>query len=428
MKKPSLSTQLFASFILLFLLFAGGFLLFQERREKQFKIALLNQQLQDYNINLGEELLNGPLTEDYLERFISMHPVPSLRVTVLDTHGYILFDNLTKEYPGLSDHSGRKEIQEALSLGSGYDIDRVSQTLDQEYFYSATLIPGQELIVRTALPYDDALPAKLRADYNFLRFAAILVLVLSLILYWISRRTGSSIRLQQEKDSASLQKELTQNISHELKTPVAALKAYMETMEKEPQMQEEVRTKFIGRSLALTQRLASLVEDLSSLDALEALRHPAFKDLVDVAEIILNVADEYVEMLAAKGIQLELDIPGSIPVKGQSDLIYSIFKNLTDNALKYTPEGSVVTVSAQEDTCSWRFMFADNGPGVPEDSLPRLFDRFYRVDKGRSRELGGTGLGLSIVKEAVQLHGGDIKALAVRPHGLRYEFSLKKGL
>lgn len=428
MKKPSLSTQLFTSFIVLFLLFAGGFLLFQERRERQFKIALLNQQLQDYNINLGEELLNGPLTEEHMEQFISMHPVPSLRVTVLDTRGYILFDNVTKEYPGLSDHSGRKEIQEALSLGSGYDIDRVSQTLDQEYFYSATLIPGQELIVRTALPYDDALPAKLRADYSFLGYAAILVLLLSAILYWLSHRTGSSIRQQQEKDSAALQKELTQNISHELKTPVAALKAYMETMDKEPQMQEDVRTRFIGRSLSLAQRLASLVDDLSSLDAMEALRRPAFKEQVDVAGVIRNVADEYAEILATKSICLDLSIPGSIHVKGRSDLIYSIFKNLTDNALKYTPDGSVVSISAQENPRSWDFVFADNGPGVPEESLPRLFDRFYRVDKGRSRELGGTGLGLSIVKEAVQLHGGDIKAVAVKPHGLRYEFSLKKGL
>lgn len=428
MKKPSLSTHLFASFIVLFLLFAGGFLLFQERREKQFKIALLNQQLQDYNTNLGEELQNGPLTEEHLEQFISMHPVPSLRVTVLDTRGYILFDNMTKEYPGLSDHSGRKEIQEALTLGSGYDIDRVSQTLDQEYFYSATRIPGQELIVRTALPYDDALPAKLRADYSFLGYAAILVLVLSVLLYWLSRRTGSSIRQQQDKDSAALQKELTQNISHELKTPVAALKAYMETMEKEPQMQEEVRTKFIGRSLALTQRLASLVEDLSSLDALEALKRPAFEDQVDIADIIRNVADEYAEMLAAKGFKLELNIPDCIPFKGHSDLIYGIFKNLTDNALKYAPDGSVVSIAAQENARSWGFIFADNGPGVPEESLPRLFDRFYRVDKGRSRELGGTGLGLSIVKEAVLLHGGDIKASVVKPHGLRYEFFLKKGL
>ena len=426
MTKPSLSTQLFFSFIALFLLFVGGFIAFQERREKQFKIALLNQQLQDYNVNLGEELQIGPLTEDHLEQFIEAHPVPSLRVTVLDLRGYILFDNKTKEYPGLSDHSGRKEIKEALATGSGYDLDRVSQTLDREYFYSATLIPGQDLIVRTALPYDDDLPIRLKADYSYLWYAAILVLLLSGLLYWLTRRTGSSIESRRARESAALQKELTQNISHELKTPVAALKAYLETMDKEPGMPEDVRTKFIGRSLALSQRLASLVERLSSLDRMDGTRRQALKDPVDVATVIRDIVEEVAEAFSAKKMHMDLDIPDSIPLTGDRDLIYSIFKNLTDNSLKYASEGATVQISAWEDPQGWRFSFADDGPGVPEESLPRLFDRFYRVDKGRSRELGGSGLGLSIVKEAVLLHGGEIKAMAVKPHGLRYEFSLSR--
>ena len=428
MKKPSISTQLFFSFIVLFLIFTGSFLLFQDHREKQFKIALLNQQLQDYNTNLGEELQQGALTEERLDRFILAHPVPSLRVTVLDTLGYILYDNKTKDYPGLSDHRGRKEIREAIASGSGFDIDRVSQTLDQEYFYSATLIPGQDLVIRTALPYGDDLPTRLKADYSFLWFAAVLVLILSAVMYWLTQRTGSSILQKQEKDSSALQKELTQNISHELKTPVAALKAYMETMDKEPQMQDTVRIKFIKRSLSLTQRLASLVEDLTSLDALEGFGKPTRLQRVDVAEIVRSVSEEYAEGFASKGMSWELNLPESIFITGEKDLIYSIFRNLTDNALKYASEGSAVTVSAGEDARKWHFVFSDNGIGVPEESLSRLFDRFYRIDKGRSRELGGPGLGLSIVKEAVAFHGGEIKALSAKPHGLRYEFSLSKDL
>lgn len=428
MTKLSLSTQLFLSFIVLFLLFVGGFIAFQEHREKQFKIALLNQQLQDYNINLGEELELGPLTEEHLEQFIEAHPVPSLRVTVLDPRGYILFDNKTKEYPGLSDHSGRKEIREALDAGSGYDLDRVSQTLDQEYFYSATWIPGQDLVVRTALPYDDDLPTRLKADYSYLWYAALLVLILSGLMFWLTRRTGSSIESRQERKSAALQKELTQNISHELKTPVAALKAYLETLDNEPGMEEQVRTKFIGRSLALSQRLASLVEDLSSLDRMDGTKSRALKDSVDVAAIIHGIEEETAEAFAAKKMRLDPDIPDRIPLTGDRDLIYSIFKNLTDNALKYASEGATVKVSAWKEPHRWCFSFADDGPGVPKESLPRLFDRFYRVDKGRSRELGGTGLGLSIVKEAILLHGGEIKATAAKPHGLRYDFSLSRPL
>ena len=152
------------------------------------------------------------------------------------------------------------------------------------------------------------------------------------------------------------------------------------------------------------------------------------KDSVDVAAIIHGIEEETAEAFAAKKMRLDPDIPDRISLTGDRDLIYSIFKNLTDNALKYASEGATVKVSAWKEPHRWCFSFADDGPGVPEESLPRLFDRFYRVDKGRSRELGGTGLGLSIVKEAILLHGGEIKATAVKPHGLRYDFSLSRPL
>ena len=126
--------------------------MYQGKREKAFKIALLNQQLQDYNAALGDALQRIPLEEDAVQDYLDMHPIPSVRVTILDSHGFVLFDNRTKEYPNLSDHRSRKEIREALSGGSGYCIDRQSITVDDEYFYSATWIPRGTATTRCSSP------------------------------------------------------------------------------------------------------------------------------------------------------------------------------------------------------------------------------------------------------------------------------------
>lgn len=421
-RRPTLSWQLFFSIGILFLFFAGCFLVYQSRRERLFKIALLNQQLQDYNAHLGEALQYRPLEDDSLNEYIASHPVPSLRITLLDPHGYVLYDNKTDAYPDMEDHRGRKEILEAISKGSSYVLDRVSSTADDAYFYSATFFPEQNLIIRSALPYDDELPRILRADTTFLWFALALITLLAGLLYWFSKRTGDQVDRNQEKASFALQKELTQNISHELKTPIAEIRAYLETLQDHADMPEETRARFLLRSNALARRLSALVEDLSTLDTMDAGKMAQPFEEVDLAEIIRQVTLETEDALTGKGMTLALSIPESIPLNGNPKLLYGIFRNLTDNALLYAGEGAEISLRAWRDGKRWHFVFADNGNGVPEASLPKLYERFYRTDKGRSRKLGGTGLGLAIVKDAILLHGGDIRASANTPHGLKHEF------
>ena len=118
-------------------------------------------------------------------------------------------------------------------------------------------------------------------------------------------------------------------------------------------------------------------------------------------------------------------MPLSLPIKGNPSMIYSIFRNLTDNAIAHAGNNTTVTISAKKENDKWMFTFSDNGTGVESKHLARLFERFYRVDKGRSRKLGGTGLGLAIVKNAVLLHGGSIKALNNPDGGLRFEFEMR---
>lgn len=421
MKTSRFSRQLFFSIILLFLLFAGAFLLYQAQREKTFKIALLNRQLQDYNASLGDALRYIQLEESAIQEYLELHPIPSVRLTILDPHGFVLFDNKTKEYPNLSDHRNRKEIQEALKEGSGYCIDRQSITVDDEYFYSATWIPSQELIIRSALPYDDQLPLALKPDYTFLWYALALMILLLLVLYIYSRKVADIVAKAQDRESLALQKDLTQNISHELKTPLAGIRGYLETMYLHPDMPEETRQKFTERSLSLSRRLADLVDDLSTLDVAEKIE---LEEDVDVAEVVTRVRQDTEADFLEKKLTLVTDLPDTLPVRGSEKLLYSLFRNLVDNSLRYAGAGSTVTLSAREEGRQWHFVFADDGPGVPQESLPHLYERFYRTDKGRSRELGGTGLGLSIVYEAVRIHGGEMHAEAVEPHGLRHVFFL----
>lgn len=416
-----LSRQLFLSIISLFLLFAGAFLLYQNRREKAFKTTLLNQRLQDYNAALGEFLPSGAIEESAIEEYLLSHPVASLRLTLLDPHGFVLFDNQTQEYPNLSDHRSRKEIREALTAGSGYCIERRSITVDKEYFYSATYFPEKDLIIRSALPYDDHLPLLLKADYSFLWYAVLLMAALVLVLYVFSRKVAGNVSRKQDQESLELQKQLTQNISHELKTPLSGIRAYLETLHLHPEMPEETRAQFIERSWALSRRLADVTEDLSILDAAERV---VLREELDVADILRQVLQDTEDGFREKRMFLETALPESIPLIGDRKLLYSLFRNLVDNSLRYAGEGSTVSVRAQKEGKAWQFSFSDNGPGVPEESLSHLYERFFRTDKGRSRELGGTGLGLSIVREAVRLHGGDIRACAVLPHGLQHNFTL----
>jgi len=120
-------------------------------------------------------------------------------------------------------------------------------------------------------------------------------------------------------------------------------------------------------------------------------------------------------------------LPQHIVIQGNPSLIYSIFRNLVDNAINYAGEGTTIGISAEQTADSWTFRFSDNGIGIAPEHLPRIFERFYRIDKSRSRTIGGTGLGLAIVKNAVMLHGGTITVRLAEKGGLVFEFSLKRG-
>ena len=230
-----------------------------------------------------------------------------------------------------------------------------------------------------------------------------------------------------EEDKNRLKRQLTQNVAHELKTPVSSIRGYLETIVSDPGMDEEVKNHFIQRCFIQSQRLSSLLQDISTLNKLDDAPGSYEREPVNILTLFNTILSDVAQKLKEKNITVRTLIGPEVVVTGSHSLLYSIFRNLTDNAIAYAGEGVTVTVQIlSEDENYYTFSFADNGVGVAAGHLPHLFERFYRVDKGRSRKMGGTGLGLAIVKNAVLLHHGSISVRLAQTGGLEFIFSLPK--
>ena len=195
----SFSKKLFLSVIVLFLAFAVCFMAFQYRREKEYKIELLNTQLQNYNDRLNDFLREkDTLNLELLDKYVHEHTLNELRVTLIDKEGKVLYDNIEQNPLHFSNHLNREEIKKAISQGSGYSINRQSESLGGEFFYSARYYPGTHYIIRSALPYSVSLMHHLKADSHFVWFTLMVSLVLIFIFYRFTHKLGMSItQLQQ---------------------------------------------------------------------------------------------------------------------------------------------------------------------------------------------------------------------------------------
>lgn len=412
--------RMFAIVVSIFVVYTVAFTVFQHNREKQYKISLLDERLQDCNQRLHRSIaLDGAAAYESFVR----ESDPRLRVTVVDTTGRVLFDNIYKDYASLPDHRGRAEVAGAMRSGRAYVIDRLSESTNQEYFYSATFFSDSGLVIRTAIPYDATLVRSLEFDRRFFWVALVALLMLVLVLRVYASRLDSSINREKEESNSLTRKQLTQNISHELKTPVASIQGYLETITEHPDMDRETEREFLDRSLSQARRLSALIGDLSVLNKMWDAPQSWTFARVDVSKVISDISEHLELQMEKKGIHFEDKVGADVVLNGNQSLIYSIFRNLVDNAIAYSG-GDCVSVSASDAGEFWKFTFRDNGTGVGEEHLARLFDRFYRVDEGRSRRTGGTGLGLAIVKNAVQLHGGTISVH--NDNGLVFDFTLRK--
>ena len=460
MDRQKVGSKLYLMVLAVFLVFAVSFIVFQQMREKQFKVATLTMRLENYNALLEKDLKCG--------RELSKTDNKDLRVTLVRTDGKVVYDNMRKDYANFSNHLNRKEIQEALRTGQGSSVERLSKTLKQDYFYVASYFPGDSIIIRTALPYNNDLSKSLQADQHYIWFAIFAIVLLTIVLYRFTNRLGKNIsklrifaykadhnesleiedlasfpndelgeiaeriikmykRIQTtRREQDLLKRQLTQNIAHELKTPVASIQGYLETILDNPHINEETKAQFLQRCYAQSERLTSLLRDISTLNRLDDGADVIDFEVVDVSRMVYDIMQETALERQERNMVFDNRLPERIVVKGNRSLLYSVFRNLTDNAIAYAGEGTTITLEANEQGNKWHFIFYDNGVGVPQEHLARLFERFYRVDKGRSRKMGGTGLGLAIVKNAVLLHGGTIRVSNRLEGGLKFEFTIKR--
>ncbi|BCV23179.1 two-component system histidine kinase PnpS [Moorella sp. Hama-1] len=219
--------------------------------------------------------------------------------------------------------------------------------------------------------------------------------------------------------------EFVANVSHELRTPLTSIRGFVETLLEGALEDPEVSRRFLGIINNEARRLQQLIEDLLALSRLENQPQRQIPDRADLASTLERVLVTVTPLASDKGVDLQTEIPGGIPELAISEsYLNQVLLNLIDNGIKYTPAGGKVTVRAIPEGDLVQVEVEDTGIGIPSESLPRVFERFYRVDKARSREMGGTGLGLAIVKHIVESHGGSINVTSRPGQGSCFFFTL----
>lgn len=572
--------RLFIYFFSIFLFFSAAVTYFQYQREKQFQVEKLENVLAGYNKLIVQYIYANGYDYKVLDSLVSVLPDKSIRVTVLNSTGDVLYDSFVKQYQKLENHFYRPEVQEALKTSKGSEI-RLSASTGIDYYYVANKFDN--FFVRTALPYNVNVVEMLSANPVFMYFMVAMFVITLFVLIYISSRIGKSIKqlrdfalnaeggnileternftndelgeissyifdiyrrlritsddlftereklykhlqfsqeglaifshqkkeilvnnhflqymdvisdnqlafteevfslpefakinafidsvlsqddinrifseqckvhkngrtfivksiifqdnsfeisindlTQQEQDN-QLKRQLTQNVAHELKTPVSSIQGYMETIINNPNIDPERKNFYIERSYIQAVRLSQLLQDISLLNKIDEADKLFERELVYVNEVISDVLKDLSLEIEEKHVVVERKTPMVAVIKGNRSLLYSIFRNLADNSLAYAGTGFTMGIQCyREDEEYFYFSFYDTGLGVDEEHFARLFDRFYRVDKGRSRKMGGTGLGLAIVKNAVVFHNGVISARSRAEGGLEFLFTLKK--
>ena len=230
------------------------------------------------------------------------------------------------------------------------------------------------------------------------------------------------------KELEGMRKDFVANVSHELRTPLTLIKGYVETLIDGAKNDPEVATRFLQTIHKHSNRLAFLIEDLLTISQLESGRVIMQPQWIPLHSGIERTLDELQTPAAQKKISLQNEVPPTLRAYADADRLRQVLYNLIDNGIKYGRPGGTVCVGAEEKEGVIQVMVKDDGPGIPPEACERVFERFYRVDRARSREQGGTGLGLSIVKHIVQSHGGEVWVESGHGQGYRFFLTLPNPL
>lgn len=224
-----------------------------------------------------------------------------------------------------------------------------------------------------------------------------------------------------------LKQQMSNNITHELRTPVSSIRGYIETIIECPTLSDDRKRYFLEKAHAQVVRLTDLIRDVALITKTEEAADLLPREDVQVTHVLHDVQEDLAASITAHQMDVTVDVPADLHLQANYTLLYSIFRNLMENSVRYAGDGQHIFISCYNVTPDFcYFSYYDTGHGVPEEHLPRLFERFYRVTEGRTRNNGGTGLGLSIVRNAVLFHHGDISVRNRKDAGLEFLFTLHR--
>ena len=364
------------------------------------------------------------------------------RITWISTEGTVLYDSTEDEHT-FENHKNRPEVKKAFAKGEGEDI-RKSDTIGEEMCYYAEKMPDG-----TVLRVSRTMNSAMKSAFHILPFMIFLALVMIVTAWLLSKwqierliRPINTLDLEnpleqemypelqpllerieqsnKEKEAvAAMRREFSANVSHELKTPLTSISGYAEIM-KDGLVRPEDMQHFSEKIYQEASRLITLVEDIIKLSRLDEGRVELEKEEVDLYELSREIISRLAPQAAKNQVRLELT-GESVKYTGIRQILDEMIYNITENAIKYNNPGGKVSVWAGNTLQGKKIVVTDNGIGIPEDQIDRIFERFYRVDKSHSKERGGTGLGLSIVKHGVMLHHGEVHVESKIGEGTRIE-------
>ncbi len=428
-------------------------------RESQLKIEHLTSHMNIYTDVINSSIAkNGVILLDSanIEKLHKIVP-SNMRVTIIERNGKVIYENFTDEGISHDNHKDRPELVEANKRGKGSAL-RYSNTLKSDYFYFAKSFP--DYYIRTALEYKTSILPMIKGDYKWQMYIFLILIFAIFSLIYITKKitkpfvalrefvsqiesgeesynvrfpkddlgeVGEKIMnaFKQLENTKKYKQELTHNVAHELKTPVTGIRGYLETILQQENIDPQTSRFFIERAYAQSLRLSAIIKDISILNKIEEAADKFEFERVNIYDCLTEIESDLSFKFNEKNIKFILNVSQDSAIDGNYLLIYSLFKNLIDNSLEHAGESISICINelGKADN-QLLFNYYDTGRGVPEEHIHRVFERFYRVEEGRSRKSGGSGLGLSIVKNSIILHKGSISVKNRTEGGLQFDFSL----
>ncbi len=462
---------------------ASLFISYQLQRYYQAReFERLHSQAVTFQFLLSQDFWNQYSRRENYQILSGLADTANLRLTLIDSAGTVIFDSRVRmdSLEFVENHLYRPEIQMALSEGIGRDI-RVSTTVNLPLFYVAVrrnpdlniARPFQNTaFIRTAMDLVAMHRALRDIRHRIYWGSAVAILLISAIAYLASRRLADPITrlaqvarevkegnlnarfhpithdeigelarllnqmlaklredLKKMRKLQTMRSQFLGNVSHELRTPIFALQGFLETLLHQNIDDPQQRRRFLEKAYQVSVRLDNLLSDLIDISRIESGEMKMSFRYFDVHEWLEKMCQEWQTKAGERGIRLHFTPPfepkSGMTVLGDTERLNQVMTNLIDNAIKYNVPGGQVEVGYRPVADGVEIFVRDTGQGIPKEHVSRIFERFYRVDKQRSRDIGGTGLGLAIVKHIVEAHGSQIRVKSQPGEGSEFSFALK---